>query len=108
MRAVVFLRAIRNKTLIDSWLASGPSSACFSCGFTETRQDLFVNCGQLHFQHLRMVGGCRPTNGFGQFLEITALHNVSQSSGAHHARVEAVAGLHGKKASEPPQSEGGI
>jgi hypothetical protein len=55
-----------------------------------------------------MVGGCRPTNGFGQFLEITALHNVSQSSGAHHARVEAVAGLHGKKASEPPQSEGGI
>lgn len=24
--------------------------------------------GPLHFQHLGMVGGCRPTNGFGQFV----------------------------------------
>jgi hypothetical protein len=24
---------------------------------------------QLHFQHFKMVGGCRPTNGFGQFVE---------------------------------------
>jgi len=23
----------------------------------------------LHFQHLRVVGGCSPTNGFGQFVE---------------------------------------
>jgi len=38
-----------------------------------------------------MFGGCSPTNGFGQFLEITALHDASQSSGAHHARDEVIA-----------------
>jgi hypothetical protein len=38
-----------------------------------------------------MVGGCGPMNGFGQFLEITALHHASRSSGAHHARVEVIA-----------------
>jgi hypothetical protein len=27
-----------------------------------------------------MVGGCSPTNGFKQFLEITALHNVSRAA----------------------------
>jgi hypothetical protein len=38
-----------------------------------------------------MFGGCSPTNGFGQLLEITALHHVSRSSGARHARVEVIA-----------------